>query len=248
MGLLDGKIALITGASRGIGRAIALKFAQEGADIAFTYLSNKAAADETVAQIQALGRKVVAYSSDAGSFDKAHELVGAVQAEFGRIDILVNNAGITRDTLLMRMDESQWDAVLNSNLKSAFNFTHAVVPIMARQRCGSIISMSSVVGVAGNAGQCNYAASKAGIIALSTSVAKEMGARNIRANCIAPGFIDTDMTSSLPEELRKEWAKTIPLRRAGKAEEVANVALFLASELSSYVTGQVIHCCGGMSY
>lgn len=248
MGLLDGKIALITGASRGIGRAIALKFAQEGADIAFTYLSNKAAADETVAQIQALGRKVVAYSSDAGSFDKAHELVGAVQAEFGRIDILVNNAGITRDTLLMRMDESQWDAVLNSNLKSAFNFTHAVVPIMARQRCGSIISMSSVVGVAGNAGQCNYAASKAGIIALSTSVAKEMGARNIRANCIAPGFIDTDMTSSLPEELRKEWAKTIPLRRAGKAEEVANVALFLASDLSSYVTGQVIHCCGGMSY
>lgn len=248
MGLLDGKIALITGASRGIGRAIALKFAQEGADIAFTYLSNKAAADETVAQIQALGRKVVAYSSDAGSFDKAHELVGAVQAEFGRIDILVNNAGITRDTLLMRMDESQWDAVLNSNLKSAFNFTHAVVPIMARQRCGSIISMSSVVGVAGNAGQCNYAASKAGIIALSTSVAKEMGARNIRANCIAPGFIDTDMTSSLPEELRKEWAKTIPLRRAGKAEEVANVALFLASDLSSYITGQVIHCCGGMSY
>ncbi|MGM9753633.1 MAG: 3-oxoacyl-[acyl-carrier-protein] reductase [Candidatus Cryptobacteroides sp.] len=248
MGLLDGKIALITGASRGIGRAIALKFAQEGADIAFTYLSNKAAADETVAQIQSLGRKVVAYSSDAGSFDKAHELVGAVQAAFGRIDILVNNAGITRDTLLMRMDESQWDAVLNSNLKSAFNFTHAVVPIMARQRCGSIISMSSVVGVAGNAGQCNYAASKAGIIALSTSVAKEMGARNIRANCIAPGFIDTDMTSSLPEELRKEWAKTIPLRRAGKAEEVANVALFLASELSSYVTGQVIHCCGGMSY
>lgn len=248
MGLLDGKIALITGASRGIGRAIALKFAQEGADIAFTYLSNKAAADETVAQIQALGHKVVAYSSDAGSFDKAHELVGAVQAEFGRIDILVNNAGITRDTLLMRMDESQWDAVLNSNLKSAFNFTHAVVPIMARQRCGSIISMSSVVGVAGNAGQCNYAASKAGIIALSTSVAKEMGARNIRANCIAPGFIDTDMTSSLPEELRKEWAKTIPLRRAGKAEEVANVALFLASDLSSYVTGQVIHCCGGMSY
>lgn len=248
MGLLDGKIALITGASRGIGRAIALKFAQEGADIAFTYLSNKAAADETVAQIQSLGRKVVAYSSDAGSFDKAHELVGAVQAEFGRIDILVNNAGITRDTLLMRMDESQWDAVLNSNLKSAFNFTHAVVPIMARQRCGSIISMSSVVGVAGNAGQCNYAASKAGIIALSTSVAKEMGARNIRANCIAPGFIDTDMTSSLPEELRKEWAKTIPLRRAGKAEEVANVALFLASDLSSYITGQVIHCCGGMSY
>lgn len=248
MGLLDGKTALITGGSRGIGKAIALKFAQEGADIAFTYLSNKAAADATISELESYGHRVKAYASDASDFEKAHELVKQLQADFGRIDILVNNAGITRDTLLLRMDEAQWDAVLNSNLKSAFNFTHAVVPIMARQRGGSIISLSSVVGVAGNAGQANYAASKAGIIALSTSVAKEMGSRGIRCNCIAPGFIDTDMTSILPEEIRTEWAKTIPLRRAGKPEEVASVALFLASDLSSYVTGQVIHCCGGMSY
>ncbi|MGM9788105.1 MAG: 3-oxoacyl-[acyl-carrier-protein] reductase [Candidatus Cryptobacteroides sp.] len=248
MGLLDGKTALVTGGSRGIGRAIALKFAQEGADVAFTYLSNKTAADATVSELESFGHKVKAYASDASDYEKAHELVKQVQVDFGRIDILVNNAGITRDTLLLRMDEQQWDAVLNSNLKSAFNFTHAVVPIMARQRAGSIISLSSVVGIAGNAGQANYAASKAGIIALSTSVAKEMGSRGIRCNCIAPGFIDTDMTSVLPEEIRTEWAKTIPLRRAGKPEEVANVALFLASELSSYVTGQVIHCCGGMSY
>lgn len=248
MGLLDGKIALITGGSRGIGKAIALKFAQEGADVAFTYLSNKAAADATISELESYGHRVKAYASDASDFEKAHELVKQLQADFGRIDILVNNAGITRDTLLLRMDEAQWDAVLNSNLKSAFNFTHAVVPIMARQRGGSIISLSSVVGVAGNAGQANYAASKAGIIALSTSVAKEMGSRGIRCNCIAPGFIDTDMTSILPEEIRTEWAKTIPLRRAGKPEEVASVALFLASDLSSYVTGQVIHCCGGMSY
>lgn len=248
MGLLDGKIALITGGSRGIGKAIALKFAQEGADVAFTYLSNKAAADATISELESYGHRVKAYASDASDFEKAHELVKQLQADFGRIDILVNNAGITRDTLLLRMDEAQWDAVLNSNLKSAFNFTHAVVPIMARQRGGSIISLSSVVGVAGNAGQANYAASKAGIIALSTSVAKEMGSRGIRCNCIAPGFIDTDMTSILPEEIRIEWAKTIPLRRAGKPEEVASVALFLASDLSSYVTGQVIHCCGGMSY
>lgn len=248
MGLLDGKIALITGGSRGIGKAIALKFAQEGADVAFTYLSNKAAADVTISELESYGHRVKAYASDASDFEKAHELVKQLQADFGRIDILVNNAGITRDTLLLRMDEAQWDAVLNSNLKSAFNFTHAVVPIMARQRSGSIISLSSVVGVAGNAGQANYAASKAGIIALSTSVAKEMGSRGIRCNCIAPGFIDTDMTSVLPEDLRTEWAKTIPLRRAGKPEEVASVALFLASDLSSYVTGQVIHCCGGMSY
>lgn len=248
MGLLDGKIALVTGGSRGIGKAIALKFAQEGADVAFTYLSNKTAADATVEELSAYGHKVAAYASDAANFESAHELVKKVVEDFGRIDVLVNNAGITRDTLLMRMDEAQWDAVINGNLKSAFNFTHAVVPLMARQRGGSIISLSSVVGISGNAGQCNYSASKAGIIALSTSLAKEMGSRGIRANCIAPGFIDTDMTSVLPEELRAEWSKTIPLRRCGKPEEVANVALFLASELSSYVTGQVIHCCGGMSY
>ena len=248
MGLLDGKVALVTGGSRGIGKAIALKFASEGADVVFTYLSNKAAAEQTEQELGQFGHRVKAYASDASSFESAHELVKQVIEDFSRIDILVNNAGITRDTLLMRMTEQQWDEVLNGNLKSAFNFTHAVVPLMARQRAGSIISLSSVVGIAGNAGQANYAASKAGIIALSTSVAKEMGSRNVRCNCIAPGFIDTDMTLSLPEELRKEWAKTIPLRRCGTPEEVANVALFLASDLSSYVTGQVIHCCGGMSY
>ena len=248
MGLLDGKVALVTGGSRGIGKAIALKFASEGADVVFTYLSNKAAAEQTEQELGQFGHRVKAYASDASSFESAHELVKQVIEDFSRIDILVNNAGITRDTLLMRMTEQQWDEVLNGNLKSAFNFTHAVVPLMARQRAGSIISLSSVVGIAGNAGQANYAASKAGIIALSTSVAKEMGSRNVRCNCIAPGFIDTDMTSSLPEELRKVWAKTIPLRRCGTPEEVANVALFLASDLSSYVTGQVIHCCGGMSY
>ena len=248
MGLLDGKVALVTGGSRGIGKAIALKFASEGADVVFTYLSNKAAAEQTEQELGQFGHRVKAYASDASSFESAHELVKQVIEDFSRIDILVNNAGITRDTLLMRMTEQQWDEVLNGNLKSEFNFTHAVVPLMARQRAGSIISLSSVVGIAGNAGQANYAASKAGIIALSTSVAKEMGSRNVRCNCIAPGFIDTDMTSSLPEELRKEWAKTIPLRRCGTPEEVANVALFLASDLSSYVTGQVIHCCGGMSY
>ena len=248
MGLLDGKVALVTGGSRGIGKAIALKFASEGADVVFTYLSNKAAAEQTEQELGQFGHRVKAYASDASSFESAHELVKQVIEDFSRIDILVNNAGITRDTLLMRMTEQQWDEVLNGHLKSAFNFTHAVVPLMARQRAGSIISLSSVVGIAGNAGQANYAASKAGIIALSTSVAKEMGSRNVRCNCIAPGFIDTDMTSSLPEELRKEWAKTIPLRRCGTPEEVANVALFLASDLSSYVTGQVIHCCGGMSY
>ena len=248
MGLLDGKVTLVTGGSRGIGKAIALKFASEGADVVFTYLSNKAAAEQTEQELGQFGHRVKAYASDASSFESAHELVKQVIEDFSRIDILVNNAGITRDTLLMRMTEQQWDEVLNGNLKSAFNFTHAVVPLMARQRAGSIISLSSVVGIAGNAGQSNYAASKAGIIALSTSVAKEMGSRNVRCNCIAPGFIDTDMTSSLPEELRKEWAKTIPLRRCGTPEEVANVALFLASDLSSYVTGQVIHCCGGMSY
>ena len=248
MGLLDGKVALVTGGSRGIGKAIALKFASEGADVVFTYLSNKAAAEQTEQELGQFGHRVKAYASDASSFESAHELVKQVIEDFSRIDILVNNAGITRDTLLMRMTEQQWDEVLNGNLKSAFNFTHAVVPLMARQRAGSIISLSSVVGIAGNAGQANYAASKAGIIALSTSVAKEMGSRNVRCNCIAPGFIDTDMTSSLPEELRREWAKTIPLRRCGTPEEVANVALFLASDLSSYVTGQVIHCCGGMSY
>ena len=247
MGLLTGRTALVTGATRGIGRAVALKLASEGADIAFTYRSQHEAAESLVAELEDLGVRAKAYASDAASFEDAHKVADDVKETFGRIDILVNNAGVTKDGLMMRMDEAQWDMVIDNNLKSAFNYIHACTPIMARQRCGSIINMSSVVGVAGNAGQCNYAASKAGIIGLSKSIAKEMGARGIRSNCIAPGFIATDMTASLPEELRKEWEKQIPLRRGGTPEDVANVALFLASDLSSYVTGQVINCCGGMN-
>lgn len=248
MGLLDGKVALITGAARGIGKAVALKFAQEGASIAFTDLVINETAQQTVAQLEAFGVKVKAYASNAADFGQTHEVVEQILQDFGSIDILVNNAGITKDGLLIRMEESQWDAVINVNLKSAFNFTHAVTPIMSKQRGGSIISMASVVGIGGNSGQSNYAASKAGMIALSRSVAKEMGSRGIRCNCIAPGFIITDMTAQLPEEVRKAWEKDIPLRRGGTPEEVAKCALFLASDLSSYVSGQVIHCCGGMSY
>lgn len=247
MGLLTGKTALVTGATRGIGRAIALKFASEGADIAFTYRSQHEAARTLVEEIEAMGVRVKAYTSDAADFAQAHEVVEDVKATFGRIDILVNNAGITKDGLMMRMDEAQWDAVIDTNLKSAFNFIHACTPIMARQRGGSMINMSSVVGVSGNAGQCNYSASKAGLIGLTKSIAKEMGPRGIRANCIAPGFIGTDMTEALPENIRQEWEKQIPLRRAGKPEDVAGVALFLASDMSVYVTGQVINCCGGMN-
>lgn len=247
MGLLDGKVALITGAARGIGKAIALKFAAEGADIAFTDLVINEAAEATVAELEALGHKVRAYASNAASFDEAEAVVAEVHKEFGHIDILVNNAGITKDGLMLRMSEAQWDAVLTVNLKSAFNFIHALTPIMARQRGGSIISMSSVVGVSGNAGQCNYSASKAGLIGLTKSIAKEMGPRGIRANCIAPGFIISDMTAALPDEVREQWVKTIPLRRGGTPEDVANVAVFLASDLSSYVSGQVINCCGAMN-
>lgn len=247
MGLLTGKTALVTGATRGIGRAIALKFAAEGADVAFTFRSQHEAAQSLIEEIHALGVKAKAYASDAASFEDAHKVVEDVKAEFGHIDILVNNAGVTRDGLMMRMDETQWDTVIGNNLKSAFNFIHACTPVMARQRCGSIICMSSVVGLAGNAGQCNYAASKAGLVGLTKSIAKEMGSRGIRANCIAPGFISTDMTNALSEETRREWEKQIPLRRSGTPEDVANVALFLASDLSAYVTGQVINCCGGMS-
>ena len=244
MGLLEGKVALITGASRGIGKAIALKFAAEGADIAFTDIK---IIEDTVSELEALGVKVRAYASNAADFAQTHETVEQVLADFGHIDILVNNAGITRDGLMLRMDEAQWDAVINVNLKSAYNYIHAVTPIMARQRGGSIINMSSVVGVSGNAGQCNYSASKAGLIGLAKSIAKEMGPRGIRANCIAPGFIISDMTAALPEEVREAWIKTIPLRRGGTPEDVAKVALFLASDLSSYVSGQVIHCCGAMN-
>ena len=247
MGLLDGKVALVTGAARGIGKAIALKFASEGADVAFTDLVINEAAEETVKEIEAFGHKVKAYASNAADFAQTQEVVDQIMADFGHIDILVNNAGITKDGLMLRMTEAQWDAVINVNLKSAFNFIHALTPIMARQRGGSIINMSSVVGVSGNAGQCNYSASKAGLIGLAKSIAKEMGPRGIRANCIAPGFIISDMTKALSEEVREQWMKTIPLRRGGTPEDVANVALFLASDLSSYVSGQVIHVCGAMN-
>ena len=244
MSLLEGKVALITGASRGIGKAIALQFAAEGADIAFTDIKVN---EDTVKELEALGVKVRAYASNAADFAQTHETVEQILADFGHIDILVNNAGITRDGLMLRMDEAQWDAVINVNLKSAYNYIHAVTPIMARQRGGSIINMSSVVGVSGNAGQCNYSASKAGLIGLAKSIAKEMGPRGIRANCIAPGFIISDMTAALPEDVREAWVKQIPLRRGGTPEDVAKVALFLASDLSSYVSGQVIHCCGAMN-
>ena len=247
MKLLEGKVALITGARRGIGKGVAMKFAEQGADIAFVYAGQSDAVEETIAELAQFGTRVKAYAADASDFAQAHAAVEQAVADFGRIDILVNNAGITRDTLMLRMTEQQWDEVINVNLKSAFNFVHAVTPVMARQRGGSIINMSSVVGVSGNAGQCNYSASKAGMIGLAKSIAKEMGARGVRANCIAPGFIATDMTSKLSDDLREQWVKSIPLRRGGTVEDVANVALFLASDLSSYVTGQVLNCCGGMN-
>ncbi|MBQ5395826.1 MAG: 3-oxoacyl-[Alistipes sp.] len=247
MKLLEGKVALVTGAARGIGKAIALRFAEQGANIAFTDLAINEAAEQTLAELEVFGVKAKAYASNAASFEESHEVVKQVVEEFGRIDVLVNNAGITKDGLMLRMSEAQWDAVINVNLKSAFNFIHAVTPIMAKQRGGSIINMSSVVGVSGNAGQCNYSASKAGMIGLAKSIAKEMGPRGIRANAIAPGFIITEMTNQLPQEVRDAWNQQIPLRRGGTPEDVANVALFLASDLSSYVSGQVIHCCGAMN-
>lgn len=247
MKLLEGKTALVTGAARGIGKAIALKYASEGANIAFTDLKVDENMQATEKEIAALGVKAKGYASNAADFEDTNRVVADVLKDFGSIDVLVNNAGITRDGLMMRMTEQQWDMVINVNLKSAFNFIHAATPIMMRQKSGSIISMSSVVGVSGNAGQSNYSASKAGIIGLTKSMAKEIGSRNIRVNAIAPGFIITDMTGALSDEVRKEWEKTIPLRRGGTPEDVANVALFLASELSSYVSGQVIHVCGGMN-
>lgn len=247
MGLLSGKTALVTGAARGIGKAIALKFAQEGANIAFTDLVIDENGKVTEAEIAALGVKCVGYASNAADFAQTAEVVAKVHEDFGSIDILVNNAGITKDGLMMRMTEQQWDAVINVNLKSAFNFIHACTPIMMRQRSGSIINMASVVGVHGNAGQTNYAASKAGLIALAKSIAQEMGSRGIRANAIAPGFIETAMTAQLSEEVRKEWMKSIPLRRGGQVEDIANVALFLASDMSSYISGQVIQVDGGMN-
>lgn len=247
MGLLTGKTALITGAARGIGKAIALKFAEEGANIAFTDLKIDENGEETRKEIEAKGVKCMAYASNAANFEETAEVVNKIKEDFGSIDILVNNAGITKDGLMLRMTEQQWDAVIAVNLKSAFNFIHACTPIMMRQRKGSIINMASVVGVHGNAGQSNYAASKAGLIALAKSVAQEMGSRGIRANAIAPGFIETAMTAALSEDVRKEWMKAIPLRRGGQPEDIANVATFLASDLSSYVSGQVIQVDGGMN-
>ncbi|MBR6496615.1 MAG: 3-oxoacyl-[Rikenellaceae bacterium] len=247
MKLLEGKTALITGASRGIGKAIALRFANEGANIAFTDLVADENFQATERELQALGVKAKGYASNASSFEDSANTVDQIAKDFGTIDILVNNAGITRDNLLMRMTEQQWDMVINVNLKSAFNLTHAVQKYMLRQRSGSIINMSSVVGVSGNAGQSNYSASKAGMIGFTKSVAQELGSRNIRCNAIAPGFIITDMTGQLSDEVRKGWEQKIPLRRGGTPDEVAKAALFLASDLSSYVSGQVINVCGAMN-
>ncbi len=247
MKLLENKVALITGAGRGIGKAIAMRFAQEGCSIAFTDIALNDFVLETEKELQAMGVQAKAYASNAANFTETQQVVEEIVKDFGHIDVLVNNAGITKDTALKRMTEEQWDAVINVNLKSVFNFTKAIQPVMWKQGGGSVINMSSVVGVSGNANQCNYSASKAGIIGFTKSAAKEMGVRNIRHNAIAPGFIITAMTNALPEDVRKAWESQIPLRRGGTPEDVANVALFLASDLSSYVTGQVIHCCGGMN-
>jgi 3-oxoacyl-[acyl-carrier protein] reductase len=246
MKLLEGKIALITGASRGIGKGIAEVFASHGASIAFTYASSDEKARAFEAELAAKGIKAKGYKSDAADFNAAETLVNDVVAEFGTVDILVNNAGITRDTLLMRMSEDQWDEVIRVNLKSAFNLTKAVIRPMLKAKSGSIINMSSVVGVSGNAGQANYAASKAGMIGFTKSVAQELGSRNIRCNAIAPGFIETEMTEKLDPKVVEEWRATIPLKRGGTPTDVANTTLFLASDLSAYVTGQTIHVCGGM--
>jgi 3-oxoacyl-[acyl-carrier protein] reductase len=246
MELLKDKVALITGAARGIGKAIALKYASEGAHIAFTDLVINEAAEETVKELEAFGVTVKAYASNAAEFEATQTVVDQVVKDFGRIDILVNNAGITKDGLVMRMSEQQWDAVIAVNMKSAFNFMHAVVPVMARQRSGSIINMASIAGQTGNPGQVNYSASKAGLIAMAKSVAKEMGSRGIRANAIAPGYVISEMTEALPQSVRDEFVKMIPLGRGASVDEIASVALFLASDLASYVTGQVIAVNGGM--
>lgn len=248
MKLLEGKTAIVTGAARGIGKAVAMKFAAEGANVAFTDLViDEAGGLATEQALQALGVRAKGYASNASNFEDTHQVTEAILNDFGRIDVLVNNAGITRDGLMMRMNEQQWDVVISVNLKSAFNFIHAVTPVMMRQKSGSIINMASVVGISGNAGQANYSASKAGMIGLAKSVAKELGSRGIRANAIAPGFIITEMTAALSAEVRADWEKQIPLRRGGTPDDVANVATFLASDLSAYVTGQVIPVCGGMN-
>lgn len=246
MKLLEGKVAIVTGASRGIGKAIAMAYAKEGANVAFTDIVKDENFEKTEKELNDLGIKAKGYVADAGDFEGSQKVVEEILKDFGTVDILVNNAGITRDNLLMRMTEEQWDLVIRVNLKSVFNMTKAVLRTMMKNRSGSIINISSVVGVAGNAGQANYSASKAGIIGFTKSVAKELGSRNIRSNAIAPGFIMTDMTKKLPEDVKKEWYKNIPLGRGGEPEEVAKVAVFLASDLASYVSGQVINVCGGM--
>lgn len=246
MKLLEGKTALITGASRGIGKTIALKFALEGASIAVTNIAEDEEFLNTIEEIRSHSVTVRGYVSNAADFADSQRVADQIVKDFGRIDILVNNAGITRDNLLMRMTEDQWDLVISVNLKSVFNLTKAVLQTMIRQKNGTIINMSSVVGVSGNAGQSNYSASKAGMIGFTKSIAKEVGSRNIRCNAIAPGFIITEMTEKLPPDVKTEWISKIPLRRGGTPEDVANTALYLASDLSSYVTGQTIHVCGGM--
>ncbi|MDG1349489.1 MAG: 3-oxoacyl-[acyl-carrier-protein] reductase [Crocinitomicaceae bacterium] len=246
MKLLENKIVIVTGASRGIGKSIAEECVNQGATVIFTYLSSKEKAEALEAELSVNGGFAKGYKSDASKFDEAQELVDNVVSEFGTVDVLINNAGITRDTLLMRMSEEQWDEVINTNLKSAFNLTKAVQRPMLKARSGSIVNMSSVVGVKGNAGQANYAASKAGLIGFTKSVAAELGSRNIRCNAIAPGFIETEMTDALDQKVVQEWRNGIPLKRGGSPKDVANATVFLASEMSAYVTGQTIHVCGGM--
>jgi 3-oxoacyl-[acyl-carrier protein] reductase len=246
MKLLEGKTALITGASRGIGKEIAIRFAKEGADIAITNIADDDEFQSVLSELSAMGVKARGYVFNVANFGDSQKIVNDIVTDFGKIDILVNNAGITKDTLLMRMTEEQWDAVISVNLKSVFNLTKAVIQPMLKQKGGSIINMSSVVGVSGNAGQSNYSASKAGIIGFTKSVAKEVGSRNIRVNAIAPGFIITEMTEKLPEDVKTEWINKIPLKRGGTPGDVANTALYLACDLSSYVSGQTIHVCGGM--
>ncbi len=246
MGLLDGKVAIITGASRGIGKAIAETFIKEGATVAFTYLSSDEKAKALENELTANGGTAKGFKSNAAEFDAAQQLADDVMEAFGQIDVLVNNAGITRDNLMMRMSEDQWDEVINTNLKSAFNLTKAVLRPMLKARKGSIINMSSVVGVSGNAGQANYAASKAGMIGFTKSIAQELGSRNIRCNAIAPGFIETEMTDALDEKVVQGWRDNIPMKRGGTPEDVANTTVFLASDMSGYVTGQTINVCGGM--
>jgi 3-oxoacyl-[acyl-carrier protein] reductase len=247
MSLLDGKVALITGGSRGIGAAIVTRFVEQGADVAFTYRSSAEQANALAESLSQGGRKVKAYQSDASSYEEAEKLAKAVLEEFGKVDILVNNAGITKDTLMLRMTEEHWDQVIQTNLKSIFNLTKHLIRPMMKNRGGSIINMSSIVGMTGNAGQANYAASKAGIFGFTKSIAKEMGTRNIRCNAIAPGFIETDMTDALDDKTKESYLANIPLKRLGKAEEVADVCVFLGSDLSAYVSGQTISVCGALN-